>query len=319
MTSIAVDVIIPTHNGARLLERCLEALRASTFHDYRLLVFDDGSAEPVAELVERLAPGATVLRSDTNIGLCRALNRAIAATTGDYVALLNDDTTTAPDWLGELVACAERHPDAGSVASKLRLMSDPLRLHSAGDYFSWRGLPGNRGVWLDDLGQFDHEEPVFGACGGAALFRRTALTSVALPDGQVFDERLFMYCEDVDLAWRLQRAGWSCWYTPRALVHHHLSATGGGSLASYYVARNLLVLLASSVPVGLLQRRRVAAALLGRLYRQLPHLREPAARASLRGSLAGLATLARVGCATPPLTDEQRARIEPLLAHAVHE
>jgi GT2 family glycosyltransferase len=310
-----VDLIVPTHNGADLLSACLKSLRHSTFLDYRLVVFDDGSSELISALVHSLQPDATVLRSDTNIGLCRAFNRAIAGGTAEFVVLLNNDTEVTPQWLGELVACADRHPEAGSIASHLRLMTDRGKLHSAGDYYSWRGEPGNRGVWLDDLGQFDAEEAVFGACGGAALYRRAALERVALATGQIFDERLFMYCEDVDLAWRLQRAGLPCWHAPAAVVYHHLSATGGGQLASYYVARNLWLLLARSVPRGLLERRRIAVRGLGRALAQLPHLREPAARATLRGMAAGLLALTREGCSAPTLKSQQRARVAPLLAH----
>ena len=310
-----VDLIIPTRDGSALLAACLLSLQASTFRDYRLLVFDDGSSEPIAEVVQRLAPDAAVLRADANIGLCRAFNRAIAAGNAEFVVLLNNDTEVAPEWLAELVACAQRHPEAGSVASKLRLVSDRRKLHSAGDYYSLRGMPGNRGVWLDDLGQFDSEEAVFGACGGAALYRRAALACVALANGQVFDERLFMYCEDADLAWRLQRGSWPCWYAPRAVVHHHVSATGGGPLASYYVARNIWLLLERSLPRGLLQRRRVTASQMGRLTRQLRHLREPAARAGLRGTLAGILALARGAGSAGSLSAADRARIETLLVH----
>jgi GT2 family glycosyltransferase len=143
---------------------------------------------------------------------------------------------------------------------------------------------------MDDVGQFDREEEVFSACGAAALYRRRALESVARSGGEVFDERLFMYCEDVDLGWRLQRAGWGCWYAPRAVVYHVLSATGGGTLASYYVARNLWLVLARSVPRGLLRpyRPRIATYHAGRFWRAVRHAREPAARATLRGTRDGI-------------------------------
>ena len=316
MTS--VDLIIPAYNGAQLLAACLRSLARSTFTDYRLIVFDDGSDPPLEPHVLAIAPDTTVVRAERNIGLARGFNRAIATGHSRFVVLLNNDTEVEPAWLAELVACAERHPEAGSIASKLRLMSDRGRLHSAGDYYSVRGVPGNRGVWLDDLGQFDHEEAVFSACGGAALFRREALREVALRPGQVFDERLFMYCEDIDLAWRLQRAGRPCWYTPRAVVYHHLSATAGGALASYYVNRNLWLVVARGVPRDILRpyRRRVIAHHAGRITKHLRHLREPAARAALHGTAAGLLTLAREGCAVAPLAGHNRQRVMELLTHA---
>jgi GT2 family glycosyltransferase len=274
-----------------MLERCLTTLNSSTFTDYSLTIFDDGSTEPITDLVAGIRPDATVIRSTSNIGLARGCNLAIAAGQAEYVVLLNNDTEVEPDWLAQLVACADQHPQAGSVASKLRLASDRNRLHAAGDYFSVRGMPGNRGVWLEDFGQFDESTNVFSACGGAALYRRTALEDTRLQPGQFFDERLFMYCEDVDLGWRLQIRGWSCIFAPDAVVYHALSATGGGPLASYFVARNIWLVLARSVPRNVLSpwRARVAAYHLGRIMRSFRHIREPAARATLRGTVVGVA------------------------------
>ncbi len=285
-----VDLIIPTLNASDYLARCLDTLHHSTFTDFNLTVFDDGSTEAIAPVVHARFPDATVIRSETNVGLARAFNRAIDASESPYVVLLNNDTEVEPAWLSELVACADRHPDAGSIASKLRLLSDRRKLHSAGDGWSVRGMPVNRGVWLDDFGQYDREEPVFAACGGAALYRRAALDDLRARDGFAFDERLFMYCEDVDLAWRLQTAGWPCFFAHRAVVYHALSATGGGTLASYFVSRNVWHVMSRSVPAEFLQpyRSRIAAYHLGRAIKNGRHVREPAARASIRGTLAGL-------------------------------
>src|SRR5439155_338991 len=78
--------------------------------------------------------------------------------------------------------------------------------------------------------------------------------------GRVFDEDLFMYCEDVDLNWRAQLAGWGSVFAPAARVYHRLSATGGGPLAPYYCGRNFLLLLAQDVPRPLLRRYRARIA-----------------------------------------------------------
>jgi len=71
-----------------------------------------------------------------------------------------------------------------------------------------------------------------------------------------FEPRFFMYCEDIDLNWRAQLAGWKCIYTPEAVVYHHLSATGGGPLASYYVGRNTLWTIARNYPAELYRANR---------------------------------------------------------------
>jgi len=309
-----VDLIIPTYNGSDLLRACLRSLASSTFTDYQLWVVDDGSSEDIRGLMASINPSAKVIRFEQNVGLARGLNVAIRQGDADYVVLLNNDTEVEEDWLAALVGCADEHPSAGSIASKMRLMSDRARLHSAGDYFSVRGMPGNRGVWMLDTGQYDDMRTTFSACGGAALYRRTALNDVALPNDQVFDERLFMYCEDVDLAWRLWRAGWECVFCPEALVFHALSATGGGTLASYYVSRNVWLVIARSIPAGVLPDwRRIAAYHLGRFLRDARHIRQPAARASLRGTLAGLWHAARDWRTRPRVSVQEQRRLRALL------
>ncbi|MDQ3547363.1 MAG: glycosyltransferase family 2 protein [Chloroflexota bacterium] len=311
-----VDLVIPTLNGSEILARCLDALRQSTFTDFTVLVFDDGSTEPIAPVVYARFPDARIIRSDRNVGLARAFNLAIRKGDSEYVVLLNNDTEVEPDWLAQLVACADRHPWAGSIASKLRLLSDRHKLHSAGDSWSVRGMPVNRGVWLDDVGQYDREGEVFAACGGAALYRRAAFDDLRNRDGFVFDERLFMYCEDVDLAWRLQTAGWPCVFAPRAVVYHALSATGGGTLASYFVARNVWLVIAGNVPDVFVRpyRARITAYHAGRLVRTVRHLREPAARASLRGTIAGIVQAGNRRKIAREMSSSEIQRIAGLLA-----
>lgn len=309
-----VDLIIPTYNGSDLLRACLRSLATSAFTDYQLWVVDDGSTEDIRAVVSACAPSAQVIRFEQNVGLARGLNVAMSRGNAEYVVLLNNDTDVEDTWLAALVACADANPSAGSVASKMRLMSDRARLHSAGDYYSARGMPGNRGVWMLDTGQYDAMRTTFSACGGAALYRRAALNDVALSDGEIFDERLFMYCEDVDLGWRLWRADWECVFCPEAVVYHALSATGGGTLASYYVSRNVWLVIARSIPAGVLPDwRRVAAYHLGRFLRDLHHAREPAARASLRGTVAGLWQAARAWSDRPRVPVREQERLRSLL------
>ena len=132
---------------------------------------------------------------------------------------------------------------------------------------------------------------MFGACAGAAAYRRAMLDDVGL-----FDDAFFMYCEDVDLAFRGQLLGYRCIYVPTAIVYHMLSASGGGPLASYYCGRNFLRVIAKDMPGPLLRRTwpRIALAQLHRALDALRHVREPAARASLRGQWDGLRELPRL-------------------------
>jgi GT2 family glycosyltransferase len=310
-----VDLIIPTYNGTDYLISCLRSVMDCTFQDVQVIVVDDGSTVPVHQVVTEIAPQATIIRNERNLGLTRAFNIAIDNTCSEYVVLLNNDTEVDPGWLEALVDVADRNPIAGSVASKLLLHSDRALIHSAGDTFSARGMPGNRGVWLEDFGQYDVEEPIFSACAGAALYRRTSLEDVRLPGGDIFDTRLFMYCEDVDIGWRLQMRGHECIFAPSAVVYHHLSATGGGALASYYVSRNVWLVLARSVPrqFWAAYRLRIIAYQAGRLFRAACSVRQEASRRTILGTLAGVAMVAADRDRYECVDEQQYQRIQDLL------
>jgi GT2 family glycosyltransferase len=283
-----IAVIIPNWNGAHLLPTCLGALRRQRFRDFETIVVDNGSTDDSLGLLARDYPEVRVLALGENRGLAGGTNAGIAATDADIVATLNNDTEAHPNWLRELAGALAAHPEAGSAASKMLLFDRRDVIHSAGDYYRLDGIPGNRGVWERDDGRYARPELVFGACAGAAAYRRRTLEDVGL-----FDESFFMYCEDVDLAFRAQLLGYRCIYVPTAIVYHMLSATGGGPLASYYCGRNFLRVIAKDMPGPLLRRHwpRVVGAQLRLALDALRHVREPAARARLRGQLRGLSEL----------------------------
>jgi len=280
-----ISVIIPNWNGTTLLPGCLDSLRTQTHPDYEVILVDNASTDDSVEMIRREYPEVRVLELARNLGLTGGVNAGIAIARGEIIALLNNDAEAAPAWLIELEAALARHPEAGSVASKMLLYDHPKTINSAGDFYRTDGIPGNRGVWQQDDGEFDQEDLVFGGCGGAVAYRRTMLEQIGL-----FDEDLFMYCEDVDLSWRAQLAGWGCVYAPLAVVHHRLSATGGGVLASYYSGRNCIYVIVKNYPSSLLRKHwlSIIHAQLKIAENTLEAFRGNSARARLRGQLAGL-------------------------------
>ncbi len=283
--SALISVIIPNWNGAHHLPTCLDSLRRQTHPRVEVILADNGSTDPSLDLLKRDYPEARVLTLGENRGFTGACNAGIRAAQGEFIALLNNDTETDPRWLEEVNAAFRRHPEAGIVASKMLLFDRRDVLHTAGDFYRLDGVPGNRGVWQKDAGQYDREEYVFSANGGSAAYRRTLLDQVG-----ILDRDFFFSCEDVDLAWRAQLTGWRCVYAPRAIVYHKLSATGGGATASFYDGRNMIYLLAKDYP-GDLWRTHGWAILRAQLRITAEALRAwrgEAARARLRGQLAGL-------------------------------
>ena len=281
----AASVVIPNWNGAHHLPVCLDALRAQTYPHVEVILVDNGSTDGSQLLVQEQYPEVQLLALDCNLGLTGGNNAGFRAARGETLISLNNDTETDPHFVEALVTALLDHPEAGMVASKMLLFDQRDTLHSAGDGYGLDGIPFNRGVWQRDEGQFDEPGWIFGGCGGAVAYRRAMLDDVGL-----FDESFFMYCEDVDLNWRAQLAGWRCRYTPGAVVYHKLSATGGGRIASFYTGRNTLWVIAKNYPGALLRKYwpQVLRAQWHVTRDAIRAWRGEAARARLRGQLAGL-------------------------------
>ena len=253
-----------------------------------VIVADNASTDGSRELLAAQYPDVRLVALPENRGFTGACNAGMRASQGQIVALLNNDTEVQPDWIAEVVAAFERHPEAGLIASKMLLFDRRDTLHTAGDYYTVDGRAGYRGVWQPDGPRYNMEEYVFSACGGSAAYRRAMLDEVGLLDAD-----FFFSMEDIDLAWRGQLAGWRCVYAPRAVVYHHLAATGGGVTASFYDGRNALWVIAKNDPGDLLHQhwRAVVRAQLGAAREAARAWRGEAARARLRGMLRGLLTL----------------------------
>ncbi len=285
-----VSVIIPNWNGKRFLPTCLQAMKAQTYLGFEVILVDNGSKDGSVALVERDFPWVKVVALRENMGFAAACNVGAEHAEGDVLALLNNDTEAEPGWLDELVKTLQEHPEAGTAASKILLFDRRGVIHSTGDLMGRDGIPRNRGVWEEDRGQYDRNLYVFGGCGAAVAYRREMWEEIG-----GFDEDLFMYLEDVDLAWRAQLRGWKAVYSPNARVYHHLSATGGGQVASFYTGRNTMLVVVKDMPWNLIRRywQVVIGAQLHIAFSALRAFRGEAARARLRGQLAALAVLPR--------------------------
>jgi GT2 family glycosyltransferase len=220
----AATVVIPTLNARDLLAESLASLVAQTV-PVDIVVVDNASTDGTAELLAERFPDVTVLRNAENLGFGRAVNLGVAASGDDVetIVLVNNDTVCEPDFVERLCAPLAESDDVGMVAGVLVQKADPRLVDSAGIELdrtlrSW-DICWNRTT--DDLA--GAAEPV-GPCGGAAAYR-----AAAFREAGGFDETLFAYWEDVDLALRLRLAGWRCVRVQEARAVHAHSATLGAS------------------------------------------------------------------------------------------
>jgi GT2 family glycosyltransferase len=247
-----LTVAIPTYNGRHLLEVVLPSLAAQQYRDFRVLVVDDGSADGTVSWLREQWPTVGVVALSVNIGVTAALNVCVRESDTELMMLLNNDIELEPGCLGTLVQALDEHPAAGSASPKLIDYHDRKVIDGAGDILTWAGSPGRRGHGELDRGQYDLPQEIFGACGGAALYRRSAVDRVGLLDGD-----FFTYYEDTDWSLRAQLGGFTCRYVPDAVVYHMGSATLGREMTDftrYHLWRNGVWLIVKDLPAASLIR-----------------------------------------------------------------
>jgi GT2 family glycosyltransferase len=247
-----LTVAVLSYDGRHLLEVILPSLARQSFRDFEVVVVDNGSRDDTLDWLGEHWPQVQVVSLPHNVGVTAALNVCAHAGRGELVGLFNNDLELEPDCLGELVAALQEYRQAGWAGAKLRDFEQRDVLDGAGDVFTWAATGGRRGHGERDVGQYDEPRAIFGACGGAALYRRTTLQRVG-----EFDEDFFAFYEDFDWNLRAQLAGFSCRYVPSAVVYHMGSATIGRGLSDftrYHLWRNTLWIVAKDLPARALLR-----------------------------------------------------------------
>ncbi len=244
-----VAVVIPNWNGKVDLPACLDSLLKQTVHA-KIVVVENGSTDGSAELLEHSYPQVTVLPQKKNLGFAGGVNAGIRYALEEdftFVALLNNDAVAEKNWLEELIKGLENNPKAGIVTSKI-VSSDGSYLDSTGDIYSSWGLSYPRGRGETDLDTYDDQTIIFGASGGASLYRCEMLRKIGL-----FDEDFFAYYEDVDISFRAQLAGWQVNFMPHAVVYHQISATSSKikGFTTYHTIKNYPWIFKKNVPLSL--------------------------------------------------------------------
>ncbi len=246
-----VSVLVLNLNGREYLDSCLASLEAQVYprDRFEIVVVDNGSTDGSIEFVRATYPRVRVLGFDSNLGFCAPYNAAIRNCQSEFVALLNNDTRVAPDWLAELVSAAERHR-AAAVASKILSWTGET-IDFAGGVTSFIGHS-----WQAHFGEpatrSYEERALLSPCAGSALFARAAFL-----DAGGFDEDFFAYFEDVDLGWRLNLFGQRIVFAPKAVTYHRVHGTSSRWAFAHrtrLLERNALAMIYKNYEASTLER-----------------------------------------------------------------
>lgn len=245
-----ISIIILNWNGKHHLKDCLDSVLSQTYSNHEVIVVDNGSTDGSQEYIRNNYPEVILLCLDKNYGFCKGNNEGIRIAKGEYIVLLNNDTAVEKDWLWNLYNCMISEPDLGFCASKIVSYHNNDLVDAAGDGFSICGAGFKRG-YLEEASRYIKDELVFGACAGAAMYKKQMLDDIGL-----LDEDFFVAYEDSDLSFRAQLAGYKCKFASDAIVYHKINSTLG-KLSNFYVFyghRNAEYVYFKNMPTKLLYR-----------------------------------------------------------------
>lgn len=245
-----ISIIIVTYNASSIIDKCLYALQGQTNLAFEVILVDNCSEDNTIEIVEAIRPSLTypinLLQLDENRGFAGGNIEGLNHADTHFIALLNPDTEPDVRWIETLVTEMNKRPDVGICASKLIVHGSDV-IDSAGDGFSTLLKGYKRGEGMS-VSTYDREEYIFGACAGAALYRRSMIDETGF-----LDTDFFLTHEDTDLNFRAQLAGWKVMYVPEAIVYHKVSSSIGhmSDIAIYHTIRNSGLVRIKNVPLML--------------------------------------------------------------------
>lgn len=288
--SVDLSVIVLNWNARDYLVEALRSIVAQQWrHNVEVIVVDNNSTlDASAVTVKRDFPEVLLIENKSNIGFAAGNNIGYLQSRGRYVLFLNPDTIVHEGALDILIDWMEAHPRSGACGPKMTYPDGRLQAScrafpsfGAGIFRNtilgrlWPNNPWARGYLMQDV---NHDQPrqADWLSGSALLVRREAINQIHIPEG-AWDESYFMYCEDIDLCYRLKLAGWERCYVPQAHITHRIGASSDwapgamirqhhGSMLRFYFKHYAKGIGVLGAPLAILGIGARAASAVGKLW-----------------------------------------------------
>ncbi|MCK9571106.1 glycosyltransferase [Candidatus Pacearchaeota archaeon] len=241
-----VSILTVNYNGKKFLEPCFDSLykmERDTFW-FEIIMVDNLSKDDSVNFIKNRFPEIKIIENNVN-NYTKALNLGIRYCKGDYVVILNNDTTVDKNWLIGALEIMNQDKKIGAVQSKI-LFSDRATINSVGvdevEDFYFRDI----GFEEKDVGKYETAREIRYFTGGSVILRRTCLENVG-----EFDEDFVMFMEDIDYSIRCRDLGWKIFYSPKSIVYHRYHGTASSDLCEYFCSRNRFLLLGKRYPLKL--------------------------------------------------------------------
>ncbi len=232
----SVVAIIINYNGGDGLQKCIQSLVDQAYGLKEIVVVDNRSTDGSIEQSRKRFPSVSYIENSANVGWGVGCNIGIESTDSEYIALVNNDAYLDRACIGNMVRALACKEEYGSCASRILLSDNREVIEAAGVSIYRDGSSVGRGR-LRPAGEYDRKAEIFCANDCCCLYRRKMLDEIGL-----YDPDFFIYCDETDVGWRQQLAGWKCIYEPAAVAYHAHSVSAGSysDFKAYHVERNRL-------------------------------------------------------------------------------
>ena len=242
-TSNKILIILLNWNGKKDTLECLESLAKVSYPNFTTIVVDNGSSDDSVIAIRNKFPSIPIFETKENLGFAGGNNVGIAwglKKDFEWILLLNNDTTVAPDFLESFLESAKQEPKAKILGAKIYRTKNPQQIDHLGGIWNPKiaeFLSLHSGQ-IEDNASFESMEKVDYVCGAALMMHRSVPETIGL-----LEERYFLFWEETDFCCRARRLGFEVWTAPKAKIWHKVSSsfTGGKPQMHYFWWRSRLL------------------------------------------------------------------------------
>lgn len=251
MTINKISIVILNYNSTEHTRKCLDSCLTLDYPMYDIILVDNASRDKRYRRIIQQHPEIILIENDKNLGFSGGNNTGIRYAIehgAEFILLLNNDTTVASDLLAQLATNWHSLDKPGALGCKVLMMNQPHVINSFGCNLTYRPLRVSHRYKGENDGQHLNSIQETDYIHGCALFTsKQVLETVGL-----LDDNYFLYWEDVDFSFRIKRAGYKLYCTPKAKVWHHISGSstsvGRTPAMQYYGVRNMLLFVSKNIP-----------------------------------------------------------------------
>jgi GT2 family glycosyltransferase len=232
----SVSIVVLSYNNVKDLPECIRSLIIQTYHDFEIIIVDNGSTDGSEEFIRKNYPKIKIIQTGMNLGYSAGNNVGFEAAKGEYIVVVNPDTVADPKWLAELIKPLESDQTITATTSKILMYYQKDRINTCSNKNHPTGLTFCRGL-NKSVDEFSNYQEVSSVSGCSFAVRKDMLKKI-----NGFDPDFFLYQEDADLSWRIRFAGGKIMYVPKSIIYHKfkLSIT---PWKEFYLERNRYLIL----------------------------------------------------------------------------